>query len=93
MGKAGISEWLWRFMASVMLFALGWAMWILHQLNSPPLVTYAAFEAVAKANAKHNAHGLIAPAGEPVVPSAGKQPPINADKLKFSEVLSVPEQK
>lgn len=93
MGKGGLSEWLWRFMASVMVFAVGWTMWILYQLNPSPLVTTAAFEAAAKANAKQNAQGVIAPAVAPAAPEAPREPPINAEKLKLSEDLSIPAQK
>jgi hypothetical protein len=95
MGKLGISEWLWRFMAAVMVFAVGWTMWIFYQLNAPPLITSAAFEAAAEANAKQNAKGVIAPAVVPAAPAAEvvKEPPINADKLKFSEDLSTPVKK
>ena len=93
MGKAGLSEWLWRFMASMMLFAVAWSMWIFYQLNPPPLFTNAAFEAAAKANAKQNARGVIAPAAAQAVSVVAKEPPINPDKLKFSETLSNSEQK
>ncbi len=88
MGK--VSEWFWRFLAAVMLFAVGWTMWILHQLNAPPLVTSAAFEAAAKASAKQNAKGMIAPASPAAPPAAPKEPPINADKLKFSDSIASP---
>ncbi len=96
MGKARISEWLWRFMASVMVFAVGWTLWILYQLNPPPLVTNAAFEAAAMANAKQNAKGMIAPATAPEASAAPKQekaPPINADRLKLSDTIVVPDTK
>ena len=64
MGKVKISEWLWRFLASVMLFSVGWTMWIFYQLNPAPLITDAAFAAAAKAksNAQQSTHGVIAPA-------------------------------
>lgn len=107
MGKVKISEWLWRFLAAVMLFAVAWTMWIFYQLNAPPLITTAAYEAAAKANAKQNAKGVITPAAAPAVPEVAtapravltvpravlQEPPINADKLKFSEALSIPEKK
>ena len=72
MGKAKIGEWLWRFLAVVMMFSVAWTVWIIYQLNPPPLVMNAAFEAAAKAKAKgkdapsekQSAHGVI-------VPSAG----------------------
>ena len=101
MGKVKISEWLWRFLAGVMVFAVGWTIWILYQLNPSPLITTAAYEAAATANAKQNAKGVIVPAAAPAAPAievakeppTAKEPPINADKLKFSEELSTPEKK
>jgi len=89
MGKAKIGEWLWRFMAAVMLFAVGWSIWILYQIHPPALITNAAFEAAAKANAKQSAQGIISRAAAPEAPQqAQKGPPINADRLRFSESLS-----
>lgn len=99
MGKAKVSEWLWRFLAAMMLFSVGWTMWIIYQLNPPPLITNAAFAAAAKAkaNARQNAQGVIAPPpvsdSAPAAPQAPKEPPINADKLKLTDSLSVPETK
>src|SRR5258706_12154475 len=92
MGKANLSEWSWRFLAAAMLFSFGWTLWIFYQLNAPPLVTNAAFEAAAsaKANARQSAHGVIAPAASPQAP---KTPPINADKLKYSESITTPAKK
>jgi hypothetical protein len=52
MGKDILSEWMWRFLAAVMAFAVGWSLWIFYQLNPPPLITDAAFEAAAMAKAK-----------------------------------------
>jgi hypothetical protein len=104
MGTVKISEWLWRFLAAVMLFAVGWTLWIFYQLNAPAIVTNAAFEAAAQAKAKagQSAQGVIVPAGgavpvppaaptEPAAPPVPKEAPINADKLKFSDSLSSPE--
>ena len=103
MGKAKIGEWFWRFLAGVMLFAVGWTIWIYTQLNPPALVTDAAFAAAAKANADkagQSTQGVIAPAVVPDAAEAPKEskepmeskdpkvPPINADKLKFSDSLS-----
>ena len=89
MAKGKVSEWLWRFLATVMLVAAGWTMWIFYQLNPTPLITNAAFEAAAKAkanaNAKasQNAQGVIAPSagGEsaaitPVAPVAQAVPAV-----------------
>ncbi len=105
MGKAMIGEWFWRFLAAVMLFAVGWAIWIFYQLNPPPLITSAAFEAAAKAraNAGQKVQGVIAPAPAPeapkeaeqeapMAPSAG-EPPINTERLKFSDSLTLPDRK
>ena len=102
MGKAKIGEWLWRFLAAVMLFAVSWTIWIYYQLNPPALFTAAAFEAAANANAnaKQSTQGVIAPAAAPelqkepaikepaIKEPAIKEPPINADRLKFSDSLS-----
>ena len=93
MGKVIIGEWLWRFLAAVMVFAVAWSMWIFYQLNPSPLITNEAFAAAAKANARQNAQGVIAPAVVSALPLEPKEPPINADKLKYSEVLSIPEKK
>jgi hypothetical protein len=99
MGKGKISERLWRFLATVMLFAVGWTMWIYVQLNPPALITAAAFEAAARAgaNAKQSAQGVIAPAAASEPPAAPgavvREPPINAEKLKLSDSLSAREKK
>jgi hypothetical protein len=109
MVKVKISEWLWRFLAAVMVFAVGWILWIFYQINPPPIVTNAAFEAAAHAKAKagQNTRGVIEPAGgaasaaaeasapaeAPVVPPAPKEAPINPDKLKFSDSLTTPDKK
>lgn len=96
MGKVKIGEWFWRFLAAVMLFTVAWSLWILYQINPPPLIKIAAFEAAARANvnARQNSKGVIAPAIA-VKPEAEapKEPPINADRLKFSDSLSSVERK
>jgi hypothetical protein len=109
MGTVKVSEWLWRFLAAVMLFAVGWILWIFYQINPPPIATHAAFEAAARAKAKagQSSQGVIGPAGAaasapaeapaapaaPAPPAAPKEAPINADKLKFTDSLSTPEKK
>ena len=106
-----LGEWMWRFLAIVMMFSVGWTVWIIYQLNPPPLIMNAAFEAAAKAKAnvkgapaeKQSAHGVIASAGAEApqapgmaasapteAPKEPKEPPINPDKLKFSETLAIP---
>ena len=94
MSKAVIGEWFWRFLAAVMLFAVGWTIWIFTQLNPPQLITPAAFEAAAKAKVdpQQSAQGVIVPAaGTEPAKEASKEPPVNAEKLKFSDSLSTPE--
>ncbi len=92
MGAARIGEWFWRFLAAVMLFAVGWSLWIFYQLNPPPLIMDAAFEAAAKAkaNAGQKVQGVIAPAPAPVAP---REAPVNAEKLKYSDSLTFPANK
>jgi hypothetical protein len=107
MSKTKIGEWLWRFLAIVMMFSVAWTVWIIYQLNPPPLVTNAAFEAAAKAKGKgapsekQSAHGVISQPGAadaaakapetPVVSAAApKEPPINPEKLKFSDTIALP---
>lgn len=48
---ASVGEWVWRFIAVAMVFALGWMAWVIYLLNPPPLVTPLAFEASARARA------------------------------------------
>ena len=102
MGKAVIGEWFWRFLAAVMLFAVGWTIWIFTQLNPPQLITTAAFEAAAKAKVdpQQSTQGVIVPASatdpakdvsKDAAKEAPKEPPVNAEKLKFSDSLSTPE--
>jgi hypothetical protein len=98
MGKAVIGEWFWRFLAAVMLFAVGWTIWIFTQLNPPQLIMPAAFEAAAKAKVypQQSAQGVIVPAtgadaAKDAVKEAPKEPPVNAEKLKLSDSLSTPE--
>ena len=106
-----LGEWMWRFLAIVMMFSVGWTVWIIYQLNPPPLVMNAAFEAAAKAKGKgtpgekQSAQGVIVPSGgadaAPPAPAqagtssapaeAAKEPPINPEKLKFSESIALPE--
>jgi hypothetical protein len=85
MGK--VSEGFWRFLATVMLFAVGWAMWIFYQLNPPVVVTSAAYEAAAKANALQTTQGLIQPARKPAEPPA---PLADPGKLRLSDSLKMP---
>ena len=113
-----LGEWMWRFLAIVMMFSVGWTVWIIYQLNPPPLVMNAAFEAAAKAKGnkgtppaeKQSAQGVIAPSGgadaaapasasSPAAPAGTasapaegpKEPPINPEKLKFSESIAIPD--
>ena len=111
MSKTKLGEWMWRFLAIVMMFSVGWTIWIIYQLNPPPLVMNAAFEAAAKAKGKgmpsekQSAQGVIVPsagadaASRPAetpgtaapVAVSSKEPPINPEKLKFSETIALPD--
>jgi len=98
MSNTKLGEWFWRFLAVVMMFAVGWTIWIIYQLNPPPLVMNAAFEAAAKAKGKgtrgekQSAQGVIAPsAAAESVSKAPETPPINPDKLKFSDSITLPD--
>ena len=111
MSQTKIGEWLWRFLAVVMMFSVGWTVWIIYQLNPPPLVMNAAFEAAAKAKGKaapaaqQSTQGVIAPSagsGVASAPAEGpaaaaqapvtpKEPPINPEKLKFSDTIALPD--
>jgi len=92
MGKVKLSEWMWRFLAAAMLFTVGWTIWILYQINPPSLITDAAFEAAAKARLngtpgdRQNVHGIIMPPA----PEEPKEPPVNPEKLKFSDTIAIP---
>lgn len=108
-----VGEWIWRFLAAVLLFSVGWVLWIAYQLNPPMLVTTAAFEAAAKAKASQNAAGTLVPkpAAEAPKPEAdaeapkadtvaeapkpepepvAKAPPVNLEKLKLSDSITLP---
>jgi hypothetical protein len=92
MGKLNLSEWMWRFLAAAMVFSVAWTAWIFYQLNPSPLIMNAAFEAAAKAkvNAGQSVQGVISqPVAAPATASP-KEPPINADRLKFSESIAPP---
>ena len=108
-------EFLWRFVAFAMLIELGWAVWVAIQINAPPVILPAAYEAAAKARAAQNSGGRIGgqaaassfeagsaipaaavPASTPAVPAvpaatavAPIEPPVNVDKLKFSESIEL----
>ena len=90
-------EFVWRFLAVAMLFEVVWAVWIAIQINPPPLALPAAYEAAAKARATRNVEGQIrrAVAVPPALaaPAADTAPPVNVDKLKFSESIetAIPE--
>ena len=91
MGKIG--EWFWRFLAIVMVFAVGWSLWIFYQISPSPLATRAAYEAAAKARATGAAQGAIAPAPPATAASPASnsaEPPVNIEKLKMSDTIAAP---
>lgn len=97
-----VGEWMWRFLSGVLLFSVGWVLWIAYQLNPPMLVTKAAFEAAAQARANQNAAGVIsqkpgaeAPKADTEPPKSeaepvSKEPPVNLEKLKLSDSITSP---
>jgi hypothetical protein len=91
-------EWMWRFLAAVMLFAVCWTIWIIYQLNPPALIMNAAFEAAAKARAndkqseKQISHGVIAPpAGAAEPQKAADAAPSAADAAPAAAAPAAPE--
>ena len=64
-------EFLWRFIAVALLFALGWVAWIALQIHLPPVAMPAAYEAAKAAAAR----------------SATREPLVNVEKLKFSDSI------
>jgi hypothetical protein len=90
MSKIKFGEWMWRFLAVVMVFSVGWTAWIIYQLNPPSLIKNAAFEAAAKAKSKARAvpaekqvsQGVIAAssAAEAVSKAAAASAPAEAPK-------------
>ena len=80
-------EWLWRFLAAVLLFTVGWVAWVAYHLSPAPLATPAAFEAAAQAGASRSVQGDI----KPKPPAAeAKQPPVNMEKLRLAESIETP---
>jgi hypothetical protein len=87
MSTIKLGEWMWRFLAAAMLFAVCWAVWVIYQLNpQSPLILNPAFEAAAKARVKdlrgekQNAQGVIAlPPGAGGPAKSGDEPPKAAD--------------
>jgi ketosteroid isomerase-like protein len=64
-----------------MAVAMGWMIWILYQLDPPPLVMKAAYDAFASANAKtpqNTVTGAIAASVEPAKPAAEIPTPVAA---------------
>lgn len=80
--KRGDWEWFWRFLSVVMVFVVGWVIWIAVQISPQPLATPAAYEAAAKA-ASRNAQGQIKPAA----PIPGMRPDT---KLRLTDTLERP---
>lgn len=81
MANAYVGEWIWRFVALVLLVAVGWMGWVIYQINPTPLVLAAAFDAATKARFSDDAQaglrkeGLIKPAPEPARAEAAPAAP------------------
>lgn len=94
MANAYVGEWIWRFVAFVLLVAVGWMGWVIYQINPSPLVLAAAFEAATKARSPDDARqgpskeGLIKPAPEPVKP---KPAPAPVEPEKAASTPAAPE--
>lgn len=50
----GLSEWMWRFLALMMLLTLSWTSWVMYQISAPPLVLMAAFQPQPRLKAPDN---------------------------------------
>jgi hypothetical protein len=100
-----VGEWFWRFLALVLLAAVGWVVWVIYQISPQPLVTEAAFKAAARAKAaSQDAKGRITPAPPPVAaapepapkpaaetpPPAPKEPPVNVERLRLADTIETP---
>jgi hypothetical protein len=79
-------EFLWRFIAVAMLIETGWVIWVAIQINPTPIALPAAYEAAARALATRNVEGNIKGAD----PAPPREPPVNVEKLKFSESIETP---
>lgn len=88
---------MWRFLALTMLVTVGWMVWILYQLNPPPLIMNDAFEAFAKAKSKgvskSSAQGVFTfPAGASSAVSESGAPPAVAAAPVAETAKCPPEQ-
>lgn len=100
MSKGKLGEWMWRFLAAAMLFAVSWTLWIIYQLSPPALITAAAFDAAAQAMGKRvgnpSAQGIITPApaasapAESAVASAPAENPAKSAVAAASSAAEAP---
>ena len=60
-----IGEWVWRFLAVVMLFMVVWVVWIAIQISPPAIVLPAAYQAAADGRASRSSGGAISGALAP----------------------------
>lgn len=60
-----IGEWVWRFLAVVMLFIVVWVAWIAIQISPPAIVLPAAYQAAAEGRASRSSGGAISGALAP----------------------------
>ena len=84
-------EWFWRFLAVVMLFIVGWVVWIAIQISPPDVFLPAAYEAAAQGRALRNAAGPISGAA-PALPAApaGDPPQVAGAPAAPPEAAPVP---
>lgn len=86
-----IGEWVWRFLAMVMLFMVVWVVWIAIQISPPAIVLPAAYQAAAEGRASRSSGGAIAVAVAPT-PSLPDAPGtvIPADPVTSPEAAVLP---
>src|SRR5471032_1005639 len=67
-------ELFWRIMAGIMVFVVGWIIWVLYQISPRPIVTDLAFESQGKIrqSAAAPAAGAPAPAATVIPPAEPK---------------------
>lgn len=85
-----VGEWFWRFLAVVLLFSVGWVLWVAYQLNPPMLVTKAAFEAAEKARANQSSAGVIVTKPEVETQNSDAVPDPNKPEAEASKPEAEP---
>ena len=91
--RAPIGEWFWRFLAVVMLFVVGWVVWIAIQISPPDIVLPAAYEAAAQGRASRNSGRAIGGTGAVAAPgTAAPQDVAGASQAPAAAPAAAPAQ-